>query len=106
MEYFFEFLLELILEGSIEVSKCKKLPKWVRYPLIILIILFFLFVIGSLVLAGVLALKENLLGGIFILAVGLFLLIMSGVKFKEVYLKKNKKWYSSRILMHVDKKFI
>lgn len=92
MEYIFEFILELILEGSIELSKSRKIPKYIRYPLIVLILLFFISVIGLVFLAGILSLKENILLGIFIILIGLFMFIMSIVKFRKTYIiKTNKK---------------
>ncbi len=91
MEFLFEFLLELALEGSIEVSKCRKIPKFIRYPLIAVLALFCLAVIGLVFVAGVLVLKENVLVGIFLISIGLFLLIMSGITFRKVYLTRTNK---------------
>lgn len=91
MEYIFGFILELVLEGSIEVSKKKNIPKYIRYPLIFVIVLFFIAVIGLILLVGVLSMKENMLLGIFFILVGLFLLIMSILKFKKIYLEKTNK---------------
>ncbi len=92
MEDIFEFILELVLEGSIEVSKSKKVPKYIRYPLIGIISLFFIAIIGLVFLAGILSLKENIFFGIFLILAGLFLLIMSIVEFRKTYLNKmNKK---------------
>lgn len=86
MECLFEFILELVFEGSIEVSKSNKIPKYVRYPLIVIISLFFIAVIGLIFLAGILSLKENILVGIFFILLGLFMLIMSVIKFRKTYL--------------------
>ncbi len=91
MEYLIEFLFELVIEGSIEASKSPKLPKWVRYPLIVIIAFFFLAVIGLVFLAGFLSLKENIFMGIFFLLLGLFLLIASIIKFRKLYLIKVNK---------------
>ncbi len=92
MELIIEFIFELIFEGSIEISKSNKIPKWIRYPLIVIIALFFIAIIGTILLGGVLSLKENIFIGIFLILVGLFMLIMSILKFKEIYLIKiNKK---------------
>ena len=41
MEFIIECILELLLEGSIEVLPNKKISKWIRYPLAIFVILFF-----------------------------------------------------------------
>lgn len=92
MEYIFEFILELVLEGSIEVSKSRKIPKYIRYPLIVIISLFFIAVIGLIFLVGILSLKENIPLGVFFILIGLFMFIMSVIKFRKTYLiKTNKK---------------
>ncbi len=88
MEYIFEFIMELALEGGIEVSKNSKIPKYIRYPLIGILSLFFIAVIGLVFFAGILSLKENILSGILLILVGLYLLIMSVIRFRKVYLSK------------------
>lgn len=90
MEFIFEFILELIFEGSIEVSKNRKIPKYIRYPLIVIISLFFILVIGLIFFTGILSLKKNLLLGIALILIGMLMLIMSVIKFKKVYLTKTK----------------
>lgn len=88
MEYLFKFILELALEGSIEASKSKKLPKIIRYFLILIVVLFFILVIGLIILEGVLFLKENVIGGIFLILIGLYMFIMCILKFRKIYLLK------------------
>lgn len=90
MEFIFEFILELIFEGSIEASKNRKIPKYIRYPLIVIISLFFILVIGLIFFTGILSLKKNLLLGIALILIGMLMLIMSVIKFKKVYLTKTK----------------
>ena len=48
-----EALIELIFDTSLELAKNKKISKWIRYPLIILIILFIVGIIGCLMSVGV-----------------------------------------------------
>ncbi len=91
MEYLFEFLFELVLEGSIEISKSSKIPKYVRYPLIGIILLFIIAVIGIIFFAGILSLKEHILLGILLIFVGLLLLIMGVIKFRKTYLTRINK---------------
>ena len=51
MDLLIEIILELILEGSIEISSNRKVPKWIRYPLIlILTILFSIIIVGIFIL--------------------------------------------------------
>lgn len=91
MEYIFEILLELVLEGSVEVSKSRKVPKYIRYPLIVLIALFFIAVLGLIFFGGILALKKNVLVGIALILLGSLLLIMSVIKFRKTYLTRENK---------------
>lgn len=92
MEDLFEFIVELVIEGSIEASKSSKIPKFIRYPLIVIISLFFIAVIGLILFAGIISLKENILPGIFFILIGLLMLIISVIKFRKIYLmKRNKK---------------
>ena len=84
MEYLFEFILELVFEGSVEASKNLKVPKWIRYSLITIIILFFIGVIGIIFFTGILMLKENVLIGILFNLLGLLMLIIGIIKFRKV----------------------
>lgn len=53
MDMLIEALIELIFDNSLELAKNKKISKWIRYPLIILIILFIVGIIGCLMSVGV-----------------------------------------------------
>lgn len=89
MEFIFEVLLELILEGSFEISKNRKLPKIIRYPLIGFIILLFLSVISLIFYTGVLTYQRiNKICGIIFIIIGLVFFVESIIKFKKLYLKK------------------
>lgn len=91
MEFLIEELIDLILEGSIEISKSKKVPKWIRYPLIGLIILIFTVVILGVLILGLLLLAENILAGLVISVIGIIMLVMGIINFKKVYLTKISK---------------
>ena len=82
-----ELLFELLFEGSLALSINRRVPKWIRYPLILLIILFFLFVIGCLFLIGIFIYTENKLVGILFVVLAVFILICSIYKFFQVYIK-------------------
>lgn len=91
MDFLFELLFELIAEGTVELSKSIKVPKYIRYPLIVIIALFFIGVIGILLLVGVASFEQNFLIGIIIIALALLLLVMGVIKFRKTYLiRKNK----------------
>jgi len=88
MDFIFELLFELIAEGTVELSKSVKVPKFIRYPLIAIVILFFVGVIGLMVFAGLAAFQENVILGIALIAIALLILVMGIVKFRITYLKK------------------
>ena len=91
MEDIIEFILELILEGGIEASKNKKIPKFIRYPLILITILFFIAIIGLIFFVGIMLLKDSIIGGIFIISIGVFMFIDTIIRFKKEYLIKKEK---------------
>lgn len=92
MEIIFEILIELILEGTVEASKNKKIPKVVRYPLIFLIVLLFIGVIGLVLFTGILAYQKiNRICGILLIIIATVLVITSIIQFRQVYLTKRTK---------------
>lgn len=88
MEFLLEFILELFLEESIEISSNKKINKWIRYPLMILVILFFVAVIGLIFFTGVLAFPINKWLSILLLIFGMIMSIGTIVKFRSLFLKR------------------
>ncbi len=91
MELLIEFLFELIFEGSIELAQSPKVPKWIRFILIVILMTFILGVIFGIGTVGVIAIMKGEKGiGIFLLAVTAILVGGCVYKFIELY-KKNKK---------------
>ena len=90
MELIFEFIIELLFEGVGEASQNKKISKFIRYPLIALIVLAYTAFILLFVFMGVSILKDNIIGGILIIAFAILFLILSIKKFKETYIEKKK----------------
>lgn len=88
MDFLFELLLELAAEGTVELSKSRKVPKPIRWLLIGIIALFGAAVIGLMLFASITALRDNVLFGILLLAITLFMLVMGVIKFRDTYLKK------------------
>lgn len=90
MEFIFELIADLFLEGSVEIASNKKISKWIRYPILAIIILFFIVIIFGLMYLGIISLKNSLIGGAFIILVGIILFIACIYKFKEVYLREKE----------------
>lgn len=90
MDLLIEFILELILEGSIEIVKVEKIPKFIRYPILCLIILLFTTIILGLIILGILSIKKELFLGLFLIALGFVFLLGIIHKTKKQY-KEYKK---------------
>lgn len=82
MDDLVELLIELVLDGSHELLKSKKVPKWIRY----LIGLIFISIPFGAIVLGIMLLKESIIGGIIIISVGLFMLTGITIKINK-YLK-------------------
>ncbi len=91
MDFIFELIFELLFEGAIDVSSNRKIGKWIRYPLILLIALVFAFVTGIIFFAAVLIYDKSIVVSIFFVILDLALLIGSIMKFKKIYLSKKDK---------------
>ena len=85
MEFIFEFIFGFMVELVFE----NKVPKYIRYPLLVIISLFFLYVIGVFIFEGIILLRDNMLRGWFFIFVGLFLFIMSIIVLKKKFNKRN-----------------
>lgn len=90
MDELIEFILDLLLEGGIELSANKKISKWIRYPIIAFLFLFFTIVIFGMIILGILMIEESILVSFIFVACGIAMLIGSVIKFKKTYLEHKK----------------
>lgn len=88
MDLLFEFLFEIIIDGSAEICANKKISKWIRYPLGILLLLFFIFVIGTV---GVVGISMTFDKSILIKIAGIFFVLLDAL-FIYSFIKKLKKY--------------
>ncbi|MCR4796009.1 MAG: hypothetical protein K5898_12740 [Ruminococcus sp.] len=92
MEILFEFIFEMILEligiSACKASKSSRVPRPLRFILAAVIILFYIAVIALVFIGGALLLKRNVIGGLFIIGIGLLMLILSIRKFRSTYLQR------------------
>ena len=90
MDFIIELIFEFLFDGMLETSKSNKVPKFIRYPLIVIILLFFILVIGFIFIVSILAFKESIIAGILLIIIDLFLIIGTISKLKKEYFAKNK----------------
>lgn len=74
MEEIFEIVLELLIEGSLALCRNKKISRWIRWPIFIVLVLFLAAVIVGIFLFGVYMFHQNIAVSFLFLAVALFLL--------------------------------
>lgn len=97
MEFLAEVLMEILgevvgaaYEAGIEIGTDKKVKKYVRYPILGLVILVTAMVLFLIFFCGMHMLFENALAGALLLAVGIFLGIGIVFKIKKSYHKVKK----------------
>nr|MCR5730181.1 hypothetical protein [Ruminococcus sp.] len=71
-----------------DASKSSKIPKPIRYILLLLILLFWTAFFTLIFLVGIMLLKENVLGGIIIIALGALMLFLAIKKLKKNYSRR------------------
>ena len=89
MEFIIELIAELVIEGTFELSKNIKTPKWLKYPLIFLVIAFFIAVIGIIFTLGLVVLKENTIIGLLLIIISIAFTVYCIAKFIDIYIKRN-----------------
>ncbi len=95
MELLLEIIFELIVEGSAEVAQNRKISKWIRYPVVVLISLFIIAIIGLLTFIGFALIFKGdryaKLAGVLFLIFDIILIIsaIKNIK-KEIKMGKSK----------------
>lgn len=88
VDFIVECIIDLVLEGTFEISKDRKMSKFIRYPLICIIVLLFLMIIGLMFFIGISIMRSNFYLGLLIIFLTLFFLYYGVKKFKIIYLTK------------------
>lgn len=92
MEIIFEVIAELLL-GLVEwIVDDSKISKWIRYPIIIVSILFVLAVLFGLLFLGIIIVQKDIVAGIFMIVVGIVMILLFIHRIRKDYLiLKSKK---------------
>lgn len=89
MEDILEFLLELVFEGGEELCRSRRVSKWIRYPIMILMSLMCAGIIFLMFFISWISWKENVLISIVMAAFGIILIVALVLKIRKEYLKYN-----------------
>lgn len=88
MDFLIELVLDLIFEGSMELSNNKKVPKWIRYILITFIVSVFIIVSLLFLLVSLLLIKETLIGSLVFFIIFIIFIVCGIKKFRKMYIEK------------------
>lgn len=89
-EFIFELIAEVLVDGGIEVSTNKKISKWIRYPILFILISLFLAVEFLVFFVGISIFEKSALGSILIIFVGIILFIGVIFRFRKLYIENKK----------------
>ena len=92
MEDILEAIAEILWDGALKLSTDNRLPKWVRYPAIGLIVLLFAAVVAVILMVGILMLRRVWFVGLLFLGLGVFFAYWGIRKFRRVYILKKDNW--------------
>lgn len=92
LEFVAEFVLEIVVNGGMELQHNEKIPKWIRVTLAVFTILFFAVIIIGCIVLGVMILKDTLLGGGLLIVLGVVLLVCSIWKLLKMKRQMEKLW--------------
>lgn len=81
MDFLIEFLGELLIEGSMELATNKKISKWIRYPLIMLLSIFYSIIIFEILYLGLKLMHENIIISMILILISILLLIGTFIVF-------------------------
>ena len=68
MDTVLELLLDLFLEGGMEVSKSKQVPKYIRYPVLALVFAILVACLELILLIGIAELRDSAFLGLLLIA--------------------------------------
>lgn len=85
MDIIFEMILEIFLEGSLEICSNKKLSKWIRYPLLMILTLIFIAIVLGLLMLGIYLFKTSIIISLIFIVCSFLLCIGTIIKLKNLY---------------------
>lgn len=91
MDFIFEAIFEIILEGGIAIGTNEKYSKWIRYPLLFLAGVTYVGLIALFVFIGFLVLEDGLWRAIVMWVFALAFIVFTIWSFRQEYKRYKKK---------------
>lgn len=83
MELIVEFVVELFMEGSISAARNPKISKWIRYPILFLLIIGYIIIVFGIGILGISLMPHHWIIGLFFFTVSIFLFLTSVYQYKK-----------------------
>lgn len=87
MDVVFEIIGDILIEGAFEICSNENISKWIRYPILILLTIFYSLIVGAFIYLGISFLKESLFISIIMFLIATILITMISI----VIIKNKKK---------------
>lgn len=80
-----DFFVTLFVENADNIIENKKISKWIRYPIVILLILTWLILVCGTIILGIalIVLKQNLIAAMISILIGISFLIATIYKYRK-----------------------
>lgn len=75
MEFIIEIIGELIFEILFETGSNSKISKWIRYPILFILISFYTVIVIGLLLLSIMLFKDNFILSIFLIVVDIIVIL-------------------------------
>ena len=83
MDFLIELIGEILIEGSFELATNKKVSKWIRYPLLGILIVLYSMIIFGILFVGINSINENLMLSIILIIISILMLVGTIVAFRR-----------------------
>lgn len=83
MDFLIELIGEILIEGGFELATNKKVSKWIRYPILSLLVIFYTAIILGILFIGINYINENFWLSILLIIISLLLFIGTIVAIKK-----------------------
>lgn len=91
MDFFIELIGEILIEGSFELATNRKVSKWIRYPILSILIIAYSIIIFGILFVGINSLNENFWLSIILIVISLLLFVGTIVAIKRKINSKEDK---------------
>lgn len=83
MDFVVELVVELLMEGSVSTIHNPKISKWIRYPILFLLIIVYSIVVFGIGILGISLMPKHWQIGVFLFTISIVLFLASAYRYKK-----------------------